>query len=145
MIVLGINLRYDSGSPFSQEEYLASTVTILIRGLLLRCPNCGKGKLFRRGFTMYEKCPVCGWRYEREEGYWTGAVAVNLVVTELLIALVAVPLAVALALAQKPVTLLIIIGLPLPFILPLLFFRHAKSLWMSIDFMVHPVDPEERR
>jgi hypothetical protein len=56
-----------------------------------------------------------------------------------------VPLAVALALAQKPVTLLIIIGLPLPFILPLLFFRHAKSLWMSIDFMVHPVDPEERR
>ena len=145
MIVLGINLRYDSGSPFSQEEYLASTATILIRGLLLRCPNCGKGKLFRRGFTMYERCPVCGWRYEREEGYWTGAVAVNLVVTELLIALVAVPLAVALALAQKPVTLLIIIGLPLPFILPFLFFRHAKSLWMSIDFMVHPVDPEERR
>ncbi len=124
---------------------MASPVTILIRGLLLRCPNCGKGKLFRRGFTMYEKCPVCGWRYEREEGYWTGAVAVNLVVTELLIALVAVPLAVALALAQKPITLLIIIGLPMPFILPLLFFRHAKSFWMSIDFMLHPVDPEERR
>ena len=145
MIAYCPDLRYDSGSPFSQEEYLASTATILIRGLLLRCPNCGKGKLFRRGFTMYERCPVCGWRYEREEGYWTGAVAVNLVVTELLIALVAVPLAVALALAQKPVTLLIIIGLPLPFILPFLFFRHAKSLWMSIDFMVHPVDPEERR
>jgi len=145
VIACDLHLRYDSGSPFSQEEYLASTATILIRGLLLRCPNCGKGKLFRRGFTMYEKCPVCGWRYEREEGYWTGAVAVNLVVTELLIALVAVPLAVALALAQKPITLLIIIGLPLPFILPLLFFRHAKSLWMSIDFMVHPVDPEERR
>ena len=145
MIACDLHLRYDSGSPFSQEEYLASTATILIRGLLLRCPYCGKGKLFRRGFTMYEKCPVCGWRYEREEGYWTGAVAVNLVVTELLIALVAVPLAVALALAQKPVTLLVIIGLPLPFILPFLFFRHAKSLWMSIDFIVHPVDPEERR
>jgi uncharacterized protein (DUF983 family) len=145
VIARGIHLRYDSGSPFSQEEYLASTATILIRGLLLRCPYCGKGKLFRRGFTMYEKCPVCGWRYEREEGYWTGAVAVNLVVTELLIALVVVPLAVALALAQKPITLLLIIGLPMPFILPFLFFRHAKSLWMSIDFMLHPVDPEERR
>jgi len=145
VIARGVHLRYDSGSPFSQEEYLASTATILIRGLLLRCPNCGKGKLFRRGFTMYEKCSVCGWHFEREEGYWTGAVAVNLVVTELLIALVAVPVAVALALAQKPITLLIIIGLPMPFILPLLFFRHAKSLWMSIDFMVHPVDPEERR
>ena len=124
---------------------MANTATILIRGLLLRCPNCGKGKLFRRGFTMYEKCPVCGWRFEREEGYWTGAVALNLVVTELLIALVAVPVAIALALAQQPITLLIIIGLPMPFILPFLFFRHAKSFWMSIDFMLHPVDPEERR
>src|SRR5437879_1468200 len=94
---------------------------LFVRGLLLRCPHCGKGKLFRRGFSMYEKCPVCGWRYEREEGYWTGAMAVNLVVSELIIALVAVPLAVALALAQKPITLLLIIGLPLPFILPLLF------------------------
>ncbi|GAC1502018.1 MAG: hypothetical protein NVS2B14_14630 [Chamaesiphon sp.] len=93
---------------------------------------------------MYERCPVCGWRFEREEGYWTGAIAINLIITELLIALVAVPLAVSLAMAQKPITLLLIIGLPLPFVLPLLFFRHAKSLWMSIDFMVHPEDPEER-
>ena len=93
---------------------------------------------------MYEKCPVCGWRYEREEGYWTGAIAVNLVVTELLIALIAVPLAVWLALNNQPITLLVAIGLPIPFILPLIFFRHAKSFWMSIDFMVHPVDPDER-
>ncbi len=93
---------------------------------------------------MYDKCPVCGWRYEREEGYWTGAIAVNLIVTELLIALVAVPLATVLALNNEPITLLIIIGLPLPFVLPFLFFRHAKSLWMSIDFIVHPVDAEER-
>src|SRR5437763_2402663 len=120
-----------------------SITTILIRGLLLRCPYCGKGKLFRRGFTMYEKCPVCGWRFEREEGYWTGAIAVNLVVTELLIALIVVPLAVALASAQAPILPLVIVGVRLPFILPFLFFRHAKSLWMSIDFMLHPVDPEE--
>ena len=61
---------------------------------------------------MYERCPVCGWRYEREEGYWTGAIAINLVITELLIALVAVPLAIYLAMAQQPITLLIAIGLP---------------------------------
>jgi hypothetical protein len=94
---------------------------------------------------MFEKCPVCGWRFERESGYWTGAIALNLVVTELLIAIVIVPLAAWLAITQQPITLLIIIGLPLPFILPFLFFRHAKSLWMNFDFRVHPVDPEERR
>ncbi|TME59090.1 MAG: DUF983 domain-containing protein [Chloroflexi bacterium] len=124
---------------------MSSFFTGLIRALFLRCPNCGKGKLFRRGYTMYERCSVCGWRFEREPGYWTGAVALNLVVTELLIAIVIVPLAIWLALTQQPITLLIVIGLPLPFILPFLFFRHAKSFWMSIDFRIHPVDPEERR
>lgn len=120
-------------------------ITGLIHALLLRCPYCGKGKLFRRGFTMYEKCPVCRWRFERESGYWTGAIAVNLVVTELLIAIVVVPVATWLALTQQPITLLLVIGIPMPFVLPFLFFRHAKSFWMNIDFRVHPVDPEERR
>ena len=124
---------------------MANPVTILIRGLLLRCPYCGKGKLFRRGFTMYEKCLVCGWRFEREEGYWTGAIAVNLSVTVLLIVIILVPVAIVLATSQIPVLELMVVSLPLPILLPLLFFRHAKSLWMSIDFMVHPVDPEERR
>ena len=124
---------------------MSSFFTGLIRALFLRCPNCGKGKLYRRGYTMYERCSVCGWRFEREPGYWTGAIALNLVVTELLIAIVIVPLAIWLPLTQQPITLLIAIGLPLPFILPFLFFRHAKSFWMSIDFRIHPVDPEERR
>src|SRR5947208_16329705 len=93
---------------------------------------------------MYERCPVCGWRYEREEGYWTGAIAVNLAATELLIALVVVTLAVWLALNHQPITLLVAIGLPMPFILPFLFFRHAKSLSLIIDFMVQPLDPYTR-
>lgn len=120
-----------------------SVMTSLKRGFLLRCPNCGRGKLFRRGFTMYEKCSVCGWRFEREEGYWTGAVAVNLVVTELLIAFIVVPLAIVFASANVSLALLLIVGLPLPIVLPFLFYRHAKSLWMSIDFIVHPAEPEE--
>jgi len=120
-----------------------SVMTSLKRGFLLRCPNCGRGKLFRKGFTMYEKCSVCGWRFEREEGYWTGAVAVNLVVTELLIAIIVVPLAIVFASANVSLVLLLIIGLPLPILLPFLFYRHAKSLWMSIDFIVHPAEPEE--
>jgi uncharacterized protein (DUF983 family) len=122
-----------------------SVMTSLKRGFLLRCPNCGRGKLFRKGFTMFEKCPVCGWRFEREEGYWTGAVAVNLVVTELLIAFIVVPVAIAFAFANVSLAVLLIVGLPLPILLPFLFFRHAKSLWMSIDFIVHPAEPEEYR
>ena len=118
---------------------------LLLSGLFLRCPYCGKGRLFRRFFTMYDRCPVCGWRYEREEGYWTGAVALNLVVTELLIALAVVPLTIWIAVSGLSIVPLIVIGVPMTVILPLLFFRHAKSFWMAIDFMIHPVDAEENR
>lgn len=108
---------------------------LFVRGLFLRCPHCGKGKLFRRGFAMYEKCPVCGWRYEREEGYWTGAMAVNLVVSELIVAAVVIPLAAM----QTPLLPLFAIGLPATALLPILFYRHSKSFWMGIDFILNPI------
>ena len=42
------------------------------------CPRCRRGPIFRgsvlRGFVaMHEKCPVCGLKYEREPGYFLGA------------------------------------------------------------------------
>lgn len=107
---------------------------LLWRALLLRCLRCGKGKLFRRGFRMNEQCSVCGWRFEREEGYWTGAMAVNLVVTELLIAGVILPLAIT----GTPAAPLLIVGLPATIAMPFLFYRHSRSLWMAIDFLLHP-------
>ena len=94
---------------------------------------------------MYERCPVCGWRFEREEGYWTGAIAVNMTVTALLIVIILVPVAIALATSQIPVLELMIVSLPLPIVLSLLIFRHAKSFWMSFDFMMHPAEPDELR
>jgi uncharacterized protein (DUF983 family) len=30
------------------------------RGALCRCPNCGKGKLFRAYLKVNDTCPVCG-------------------------------------------------------------------------------------
>ena len=115
---------------------------LMRRGLRQRCPVCGRGKIFSGIFKTYERCPVCGFVFEREPGYYTGAMAVNLVVSELLIVIIAVPLAASQAV---PVTTLIILGCTIPILLPLLFYRPTKSLWMSFDFIVHPVDPEEYR
>src|SRR6185437_189181 len=32
----------------------------MARGALCRCPNCGKGKLFRAYLKVNDTCPVCG-------------------------------------------------------------------------------------
>jgi len=42
------------------------------------CPRCGQGAIFRaplwRGYlAMHERCSVCGLKYEREPGYFLGA------------------------------------------------------------------------
>ena len=42
------------------------------------CPRCGQGAIFRlplwRGYlAMNERCPVCGLKFEREPGYFLGA------------------------------------------------------------------------
>jgi uncharacterized protein (DUF983 family) len=112
---------------------------LLARGLRLRCPVCGEGKLFRRWFKMYEYCPACHFKYEREEGYYTGAVAVNLVLSELLIAAITLPLAID---QNIPFIPLMVWGMIMPFLFPLLFFRHTKALWMSLDHLFHPVSNE---
>ena len=109
---------------------------LLRRGLRQRCPVCGRGKIFAGFFKTYDKCPVCGFQFEREPGYYSGAMAVNLVVSELLIAIIAVPLA---ASQVVPISTLIILGVTMPVLLPVLFYRPTKSLWMSFDHFIHPV------
>lgn len=46
------------------------------------CPRCRKGAIFRaslwRGYlAMHQECPVCGLKYERESGYFMGAMYIS--------------------------------------------------------------------
>jgi uncharacterized protein (DUF983 family) len=41
--------------------------------LCQRCPRCCRGKMFRGLLTMNEVCPRCYLRFEREPGYFLGA------------------------------------------------------------------------
>jgi uncharacterized protein (DUF983 family) len=84
---------------------------------------------------MYERCSYCGWSFEREEGYWTGAMGINLVVTESVVAIGVIPPAIL----QAPLLPLLTIGIGATILLPILLYRHSKSFWMALDFMLHPV------
>src|SRR4029078_6715032 len=43
-------------------------VTALRRGLRLRCPHCGRGRLFSGWARHLDRCSVCGLVYERNPG-----------------------------------------------------------------------------
>jgi len=46
------------------------------------CPRCRRGSIYRtsfwRGFlNIYERCPYCGMKFEREQGYFVGAMYIS--------------------------------------------------------------------
>jgi uncharacterized protein (DUF983 family) len=47
--------------------------SLLAAALRQRCPRCRQGRLFRGMAQMNDPCPVCGLVFEREPGYFLGA------------------------------------------------------------------------
>jgi len=108
---------------------------ILVRGLRLKCPDCGQASLYASLFKMKHHCSHCGLVFEREEGYFIGALYINVMATESLLLFLFI-----LYYMIRPVTedwlYIILFGLAL--LLPLIFFRHSRSLWLSIDHIIEP-------
>ena len=110
----------------------ASRFRILARGATRHCPRCGAGRLFRRWFTMVPDCPRCGLHFEREPGYWTGAVAMN---TILVGGLFTIVLVICLVLTVPEVPWVAILGIVVPITLlgPLVAYPFSKTLWCAVD------------
>src|SRR5438270_729805 len=93
---------------------------------------------------MVEDCPRCGLHFEREEGYWAGALAINIVVAGGLFAVVFIA-ALVLTAPDIPVLPLLAILVPLMIVVPTLFYPISKTGWVAVDraFLQH-LDPTER-
>ena len=82
---------------------------------------------------MAPACALCGLVYEREQGYWVGAIYVNYGVTTVIavagffLTWPRVPLALELAWWSTFVVLF-----------PLWFFRYSRSVWLSLEFLLNP-------
>jgi uncharacterized protein (DUF983 family) len=87
---------------------------------------------------MRDECPVCGLRFEREPGYFVGAIYINYGVT-VVIALAGYFLLDAWWAPAVGWQL----ALWMPFVVgfPLWAFRYSKVLWLAIDHLVDPPDP----
>jgi uncharacterized protein (DUF983 family) len=112
---------------------------VVARGLRLRCPRCGGGRVFDGPFRMRARCAACGLTYEREAGYFVGAIYLNygLTVTTALLGYFLLDAWPGLTLGQQ-------LGLWGGFVVlfPFWSFRYSKALWLSLD---HLVDPQDKR
>ena len=104
--------------------------------LKTRCPRCRQGDMFKswaydpKGFQkMHKKCPNCGLQFEREPGFFIGAMYVNYAFTIAIIVAVAVALNVLglYSLMAFATTFIIMIILLLP-----ILFRYSRVLYLYL-------------
>jgi uncharacterized protein (DUF983 family) len=84
---------------------------------------------------MVPTCPRCGLHFEHGEGYWTGALAMNFVLTGTVFVVVFVTL-VAVTAPTIPVGLLLAILVPITVLGPVLGYPISKTLWVAVDRVV---------
>lgn len=108
---------------------------MLVRGAVRHCPRCGSGHLFRRWLRMVETCPGCAYRFEREEGFFLGALVMNIIITQgAIIAVISIGF--ALTLPDAPVTALAIGGGVLAAVTPVISYPFTKTLWTAVDLIM---------
>jgi uncharacterized protein (DUF983 family) len=108
----------------------------LVGILRQRCPRCRQGRIFRGWTTMNEDCPQCGLHFEREQGYFMGAMYFSYPLS--------VPILGLLILAghwllpgwriEWVVALAAVAYVPF---MPLVF-RYARVLWMYFERWANP-------
>lgn len=101
-------------------------------GTTKRCARCGSGHLFERWFTMVDDCPRCGLHFEREQGYWAGALAINIGIAGATF-VVAFVVALALTIPDIPVVPLLAVLVPLMIVVPTVAYPFSKTIWVAVD------------
>lgn len=115
---------------------------VIRRALRLHCPSCGSGGIFSSWLSMRERCPLCHWWFERGDGYFVGAMSVNMFGAEM------VPAAFYIALLvftwpHPPWAALTGVAVGLAVLTPLATYPFSRMLWLAIDLIVRPIQPEE--
>lgn len=115
--------------PSDSPSYLAAV-------LRLRCPRCRKGAVFKGRLAMHERCPLCGYEFEREPGYFFGAMYFSYTLGVLLIALLS--FAAYWVVPPMPLQWYAVVGWAL--FLPLVpaVYRYSRVLWMNFDRRMDP-------
>jgi uncharacterized protein (DUF983 family) len=108
------------------------------RALTRRCPYCGSSGIYESYFALRGRCPRCGVRFEREEGYFLGAYALNLIAAELIGLGLALFLIFKTDLRHLSLVWQEVIAVALAIAFPVTFFPFSRTVWIAMDLIFHP-------
>lgn len=121
-------------SHYDENKLRTTRWRAMLKGL---CPRCRAGKIYQRGLTMYERCSVCDLKYEREQGYFLGAMGVSYILGLSILTTLLVVLSYVIFPewpAYKAIVPALLVYVPL---LPLIT-RASRIIWIHFDRTVDP-------
>ncbi len=123
----------------AMPENPAPRTGVLAGIVSLKCPECRTGKVFANKFLkMHPTCPVCSLKFEREPGYFLGAMYFSYAM--------AIPPLTILTLLQKwrsperSMSSCIIVAaiVFMPLVIPIV--RYSRVIWLYFDRFFDPQD-----
>lgn len=122
-------------SPEPTPERLKRSLAASVLGL--RCPVCREGKVFENFFLkMNPTCPACGLKFEREPGYFLGAMYFSYAM--------AIPPLTLMTIFQKWMSpgrtmiscILVSALIFVPLVVPIV--RYSRVMWLHFDRFFDP-------
>ena len=108
-----------------------SLFTQISRACRLRCPRCAEDRLFKSWLTMKESCDACGFNFRRDPGFYLGAIYFNYGLTAVLVTATYIACWIFTDLGKEAKLGIALIP---ALLVPFLFFRYARSLWLGFDY-----------
>jgi uncharacterized protein (DUF983 family) len=102
--------------------------------LLLRCPRCCKGAVWGAPFRMNDACPVCGLTFEREPGYFVGAMYASYFIG----IFATLPIWLGMLFAGAGLVPILIVAFILVLAIMPISFHYSRVFWMHIDCYFNP-------
>ncbi len=118
---------------------------VIARGLTHCCPNCGGGRLFKEGalFQLNDECPDCHLRFEKDDGFFLGAMSLNYGVT---VVVFLVPVVLAWYAGWIGGRLAVGLAIGLSLVMPMVLYRSSRSWQLMLYYFFLPQHlPANRR
>ena len=97
----------------------------------LRCPQCKKGRIFKK-FTIHEYCPHCKMRLRDHAEGWAGPALINYTITVIIV--ISLVFGGLLIFGLDQIQTIAIMAVLVGVVCNLIIYRYAHSAWISVIY-----------
>ena len=132
-------------------KYIAGVISLpvrpvvrILRGLTLRCAQCGSGGILLSWFRLRAACPHCGLLLDRgARDFFVGAYLINLIIAEMVFA-IGFSVWMMRSWPNIPWDLVQWVAIVAIIAAPLITYPFTRTTWLAVDLVFQPPTDHDR-